>query len=40
VASLAACACLDDIYKPIVDEWHIWDSLEENFALAQSWDQS
>jgi predicted ABC-type ATPase len=31
---------LDDIYKPIVDEWYVWDSLEGNFALAQSWDQS
>jgi predicted ABC-type ATPase len=33
-------AYLNDIYKPIVDEWYIWDSLEGSFALAQSWDQS
>jgi predicted ABC-type ATPase len=35
-----SAAYLDDIYKPIVNEWYIWDSLEGNFALAQSWDQS
>lgn len=23
-------------YKPIVDEWYIWDSLEGSFALAQA----
>ena len=30
---------LEEIYKPIVDEWYIWDSLEAEFALAESWDQ-
>jgi len=30
---------LEDIYKPIVDEWYIWDSLEAEFTLAESWDQ-
>ncbi len=34
-----SAAYLEDIYKPIVDEWYIWDSLEGNFALTQSWDQ-
>ena len=29
----------ETIYKPIVDEWYIWDSLEGAFALRQSWDQ-
>ncbi|MEC9367356.1 MAG: AAA family ATPase [Pseudomonadota bacterium] len=29
---------LERIYKPIVDEWYIWDSLEGDFALAESWD--
>lgn len=31
---------LETIYKPIVDEWYIWDSLEGAFALRQSWDQT
>jgi len=30
----------ETIYKPIVDEWYIWDSLEGAFALRQSWDQT
>jgi predicted ABC-type ATPase len=25
------------IYKPIVDEWHVWDSLEGEFRIAESW---
>jgi predicted ABC-type ATPase len=29
----------EKIYKPLVDEWYIWDSLEGRFALAESWDQ-
>jgi predicted ABC-type ATPase len=32
-------AYLENIYKPIVDEWYIWDSLEEDFALAEAWDR-
>jgi len=28
---------LEDIYKPIVDEWHIWNSLEGAFVPAESW---
>jgi predicted ABC-type ATPase len=26
------------IYKPIVDEWYVWDSLEGEFQLAEAWD--
>src|SRR5262245_28094392 len=29
--------CLEQRYKPIVDEWYIYDSLEGDFRLAQSW---
>jgi predicted ABC-type ATPase len=29
---------LERIYKPIVDEWYIWDSLEGDFKLAEAWD--
>jgi predicted ABC-type ATPase len=29
---------LERIYKPIVDEWYIWDSLEGDFSLAEAWD--
>jgi predicted ABC-type ATPase len=29
---------LDELYKPLVDEWYIWDSLEGGFRLAQSWE--
>jgi predicted ABC-type ATPase len=25
------------IYKPIVDEWYVWDSLEGEFRAAESW---
>jgi predicted ABC-type ATPase len=28
---------LERIYKPIVDEWYIWESLEGDFALAEAW---
>jgi len=24
-------------YKAIVDEWYVWDSLEDEFRLAESW---
>ena len=30
---------LEKVYKPLVDEWYIWDSLEGAFALAEAWDQ-
>ena len=30
---------LEEFYKPIVDEWYIWDSLEGDFQIAESWDQ-
>lgn len=29
---------LEQIYKPIVDEWYIWDSFEGDFVLAEAWD--
>ncbi|MGI8525663.1 MAG: hypothetical protein ACR2K5_05705 [Pseudolabrys sp.] len=30
---------LEQIYKSLVDEWYIWDSLEADFKFAQSRDQ-
>jgi hypothetical protein len=24
-------------YKGLVDEWYVWDSLEDEFRLAQAW---
>jgi predicted ABC-type ATPase len=32
-----SAAYLESHYKPIVDEWYIWDSLEGEFRLAVSW---
>jgi len=29
---------LEQLYKPIVDEWYIWDSLKGDFQLAEAWD--
>ena len=29
---------LEILYKPLVDEWYIWDSLEGAFAFAEAWD--
>jgi predicted ABC-type ATPase len=31
-------AYLESHYKPVVDEWYIWDSLEGEFRLAEAWD--
>ena len=31
---------LENLYKPIVDEWYIWDSLEGDFRLAEAWDDA
>jgi predicted ABC-type ATPase len=28
---------LETRYKPIVDEWYVWDSLEGSFTLAEAW---
>jgi predicted ABC-type ATPase len=28
----------ETIYKAVVDEWHVWDSVEGTFTLAESWD--
>jgi predicted ABC-type ATPase len=28
---------LETIYKPIVDEWHVWDSREHEFCPAEFW---
>lgn len=33
-------ANLDRLYKPAVDEWHVYDSLEGRFEHAQSWSRS
>ena len=30
----------EDLYKSIVDEWYIWDSVEGAFLLTESWDQT
>jgi predicted ABC-type ATPase len=29
---------LDSLYKPLVDDWYIWESLEGDFILAETWD--
>jgi predicted ABC-type ATPase len=29
---------LEKLYKPVVDEWYIWDSLEGEFRFAEAWD--
>ena len=29
---------LESYYKPLVDEWYVWDSLEGEFRLAEAWD--
>lgn len=29
---------LETRYKPIVDEWYIWNSLEGDFKLVEAWD--
>ena len=28
----------EHLYKPIVNEWYVWDSLEGDFQLAEVWD--
>jgi predicted ABC-type ATPase len=30
---------LDELYKPVVDEWYVWDSLEGDIQLAEAWDR-
>ena len=30
---------LERYYKPIVDDWYIWDSLDGDFQLAEAWDE-
>src|SRR5262249_33624988 len=32
-----SAAYFQRIYKPVVDEWYVWDSLEGEFRLAESW---
>lgn len=32
--------CLETRYKPVVDEWYIYDSLEGDFQLAQAWNDA
>jgi predicted ABC-type ATPase len=34
----ASADYLQRIYKPLVDEWYVWDSLEGRFELAEAWD--
>jgi len=29
---------LERLYKPIVDEWYIWESLEDSFQPSEKWD--
>jgi predicted ABC-type ATPase len=29
---------LKNLYKPAVDEWYVWNSLEGDFELANAWD--
>lgn len=29
---------LDQIYKPLVDDWSVWDSLEGRFQVSELWD--
>ena len=29
---------LDKIYKSIVDDWYVWDSIEGDFNLVEAWD--
>ena len=31
-------AYFETIYKPIVDEWYVWDSREDEFCPAERWD--
>jgi predicted ABC-type ATPase len=26
------------LYKPVVDEWYVWDSLEGDFEIVEAWD--
>jgi predicted ABC-type ATPase len=33
-----SAAYLESHYKPVVDEWYVWDSLEGQFRLAEAWD--
>jgi predicted ABC-type ATPase len=28
---------LEAVYKPIVDEWYVWDSIEGNFVPVEAW---
>ena len=34
-----SAAYFENLYKSIVDRWYIWDSVEGNFVLAESWDR-
>lgn len=31
--------CFEQIYKPLVDEWYVWESLEGDFKVAETWDE-
>jgi predicted ABC-type ATPase len=28
----------ETLYKPIVDEWYVWESLEGDFQIVEAWD--
>jgi len=28
---------LENIYKPIVDEWYVWNSIEGDFEISEAW---
>lgn len=28
----------EKLYKPVVDEWYLWNSMEGDFELAEAWD--
>ncbi len=30
---------LETLYKPVVDQWYVWDSIEGEFLPAEAWDR-
>jgi predicted ABC-type ATPase len=30
----------ENLYKPLVDEWYVWDSREGEFLLSEAWDEN
>lgn len=35
-----SAAYFENLYKSIVDRWYVWDSIEGDFVLADSWDRN